>query len=61
LELRRMRHDPGMYATLLSEAARPGAVLTPNVPYYAATADHVLRYTTSAGVTVYITVYGYEF
>jgi len=44
-----------------SATARPGAVLTPNVPYYAATADHVLRYTTSAGMTVYITVYGYEF
>lgn len=44
-----------------STTSRPGVVLTPAVPFYAATADHILRYTTSANVTIYITVYGYEF
>ena len=30
-------------------------------PIYCTTADHVLRYTTSAGITVYITLYGFEY
>lgn len=44
-----------------SSTARPGAVQTFSTPRFAVTADHVLKYTTSAGCTIYITVYGYEF
>jgi hypothetical protein len=37
-------------------------VVTPGFsPYFAATADHVLRLTTSAALTIYVTAYGYEF
>jgi hypothetical protein len=38
----------------------PGLVLTPQVPIFAATADHVLRITTDAGLSIDVTVYGYE-
>lgn len=43
-----------------SASATPGIVVSLPQPIYAATADHVLRYTTSAGITIYITCYGYE-
>jgi hypothetical protein len=45
-----------------STTSKPGAVVTPGFsPYFAATADHVLRLTTSAALTIYVTAYGYEF
>lgn len=43
-----------------STSSKPGAFPPITYPIYAATADHVLRYTTSANITVYITCYGYE-
>lgn len=44
-----------------STTARPGVVMPLAQPIYAATADHILRITTSAALSFYITVYGYEF
>lgn len=44
-----------------STTSKPFAAPPITYPIFAATADYVLRYTTSAGITVYITVYGYEF
>ena len=41
--------------------SKPGALPPLMTPIYAATADHVLRVTTSAAMTVYVIVYGYEF
>jgi hypothetical protein len=41
--------------------ATPGVVMDMTNPMFSTTADYVLRYTTSAALTVYITVYGYEF
>lgn len=41
--------------------AKPGALPPLMTPVYSTTADHVLRITTSAAMTVYVTVYGYEF
>lgn len=43
-----------------SANAKPGITKTYNVPFVASTADHVLRVTTSAAMTVYIQVNGYE-
>jgi len=44
-----------------SSTARPGVVMPLSAPIFAATADHILRVTTSAGITFYVTCYGYEF
>lgn len=44
-----------------SSTSKPGAVITPAFPFFAATADHVLRITTSAAITFYVQAYGYEF
>jgi len=43
-----------------SATTRPGLVLCPPVPIFGITVDHVLRITTDAGITVHISVYGYE-
>jgi hypothetical protein len=43
-----------------SANAKPGAIKSFNVPYVSSTIDHVLRVTTSAAMTVYIQVNGYE-
>ena len=43
-----------------SATSTPGVVKSFNIPYVSSTADHVLRVTTSAGITVYIQVNGYE-
>lgn len=39
---------------------RPGMISNYFVPKYAVTADHVLRITTDAGISLDITIYGYE-
>jgi hypothetical protein len=44
-----------------SANSKPGAIITPPVPIFCATADYVLRITTDAGMSVDVTVYGYEF
>jgi len=45
-----------------SATATPGVIAEKGVaPVYCVTADHVLRLTTSAAITIYVTVYGYEF
>lgn len=43
-----------------STTARPGVVKNFKVPFVSTTADHILRVTTSAAMTVYIQVQGYE-
>jgi hypothetical protein len=43
-----------------SANSKPGVVKSFNVPYVSTTADHVLRVTTSAAMTVYVQVNGYE-
>lgn len=43
-----------------STTARPGVVKPFQVPFVSTTADHILRVTTSAAMTVYIQVQGYE-
>lgn len=43
-----------------SATAKPGMVKSFNVPYYSTTVDHVLRVTTSAAMTIYVQVNGYE-
>jgi hypothetical protein len=43
-----------------SATVKPGAVKSFNVPYVSTTVDHVLRVTTSAAMTVYVQVNGYE-
>jgi hypothetical protein len=43
-----------------SATVKPGAIKSFNVPFVATTVDHVLRVTTSAAMTVYIQVNGYE-
>lgn len=43
-----------------STTAKPGMIKSFNVPYISTTADHILRVTTSAAMTVYIQVNGYE-
>lgn len=40
--------------------AKPGAIKTFSVPFVATTADHIIRVTTSANITVYIQLTGYE-
>ena len=41
--------------------SKPGAIPYVGEPIFAATADHVLRITTDAAISLDITVYGYEF
>lgn len=43
-----------------SATAKPGMVKSFNIPYYSTTVDHVLRVTTSAAMTIYVQVNGYE-
>lgn len=43
-----------------SATAKPGAIKTFAVPFLSSTVDHILRVTTSAAMTVYIQVNGYE-
>lgn len=43
-----------------SATVKPGAVKSFNVPFVSTTVDHILRVTTSAAMTVYIQVNGYE-
>lgn len=40
---------------------KPGFSMPINIPIFCRTTDFSLRYTTSADMTIYITVYGYEF
>ncbi len=40
--------------------SKPGALKNPPVPMFSDTVNDCLKITTSAGMTVYITVYGYE-
>ena len=45
-----------------SSSATPGVISNHGVaPIYCTTADHVLRYTTSAAITIYVTIYGFEY
>ena len=41
-------------------ATKPGLVHNPHVPIFASTADHVLKITTDAAISIDVTVYGYE-
>ena len=43
-----------------SATVKPGAVKSFNVPFVATTVDHILRVTTSAAMTVYVQLNGYE-
>jgi hypothetical protein len=43
-----------------SANSKPGAVKSFNVPFVSTTVDHVLRITTSAAMTVYVQLNGYE-
>jgi len=43
-----------------SSTSKPGVVKAFNIPYVSTTADHILRVTTSAAMTVYVQVNGYE-
>lgn len=40
--------------------SKPGVVKSFNVPFVSSTADHIVRVTTSASITVYIQLNGYE-
>lgn len=44
-----------------SATVKPGLVFTPAVPIFSATADHVLKITTDAGISIDVTWSGYEF
>lgn len=44
-----------------SATVKPGLVLTPAVPIFSATADHILKITTDAGISIDVTWNGYEF
>jgi len=44
-----------------STTAKPGTVVCPAVPIFAATVDHSLHITTDAAMSVDVAVYGYEF
>jgi hypothetical protein len=54
--------DPVIFRGEFSPTAssKPGVVKTYRVPFVATTADHILRVTTSAAMTVYIQITGYE-
>jgi hypothetical protein len=43
-----------------SSTTRPGALIPINTPMFSDTTNDCLKITTSAGMTVYVTVYGYE-
>lgn len=43
-----------------SSTSKPGFVKSYKVPYVSTTADHVLRITTSAAMTIYVQIDGYE-
>lgn len=43
-----------------SATVKPGVVKSFNVPYISTTVDHILRVTTSAAMTIYVQVNGYE-
>jgi hypothetical protein len=43
-----------------SATAKPGVVKSLNIPFVSTTADHILRVTTSAAMTIYVQVNGYE-
>lgn len=43
-----------------SATVKPGAVKSFNVPFVSSTIDHILRITTSAAMTVYVQLNGYE-
>ena len=43
-----------------STTSRPGAVKSFNVPFVSNAVDHILRVTTSAAITVYVQLNGYE-
>lgn len=38
----------------------PGVIIQPSFPLYSDTTNDCLKITTSAGITIYVTVYGYE-
>jgi hypothetical protein len=44
-----------------SATVKPGLVFTPAVPIFSQTADHILRITTDAGISIDVTWNGYEF
>ena len=44
-----------------SATVKPGLVFTPAVPVFSATADHILRITTDAAISIDVTWNGYEF
>lgn len=44
-----------------SANSKPGAILTFNTPIFSANVDYVLRVTTDAGISLDVSVYGYEF
>lgn len=44
-----------------STTSKPGAIVTFPHPIFAATTDHYLKITTDAGISIDVTVYGYEF
>jgi hypothetical protein len=44
-----------------TSTSTPGAISNFTHPVFCNTADRELHYTTSAGITIYITVYGYEY
>jgi hypothetical protein len=54
--------DPTLFRGEFAPSAnsKPGAIKSFNIPYLSTTIDHVLRVTTSAAMTVYIQVNGYE-
>ena len=54
--------DPAVFRGEFAPSAnsKPGVVKSFNVPYTSTTVDHVLRVTTSAAMTVYVQVNGYE-
>lgn len=43
-----------------TNTSKPGAIKSFNVPYISTTIDHILRVTTSAAMTLYIQINGYE-
>lgn len=44
-----------------SATVKPGLVFTPAIPVFSATADHILKITTDAGISIDVTWNGYEF
>jgi hypothetical protein len=43
-----------------STTSKPGAIIQPSIPIMAVTADHRLKITTDAAISIDITAYGYE-